>query len=91
MHRIYKDAKDKNVAITMAYSNKDGDYLYSDVKRNRKLTKDEVVDLCMKGVAIELPSSLFFSPVHLKNSGNGVEVVCYDGTKALTFKSAEVE
>lgn len=91
MHRIYQDAKDVNVAITMAYSTATGDYLYSDVKRQRKLTKDEVVDLCMKGVAIELPDSEFLSPIHLKNSGDGIVVTCYDGTKALTFKSAEVE
>lgn len=90
MHQIFNDAKDKNVAITMAYANADKDFLYSDVKRQRKLTKDEVVDLCMKGIAIELPDSVFFSPIHLKNSGEGVVVTCHDGTKAYTFKSAEV-
>ena len=35
MHQIYNDAKDKNVAITMAYANADKDFLYSDVKRQR--------------------------------------------------------
>lgn len=90
MHQIYNDAKDLNVAVTMAYAGADKDFLYSDVKKQRKLTKDEVVDLCMKGVAIELPDSVFFSPIHLKNNGNGVTVTCHDGTKAYTFNSAEV-
>lgn len=90
MHRIYNDAKDKNVAITMVYSQADGGYLFSDVQRQRKLTKDEVVDLYMKGVAIELPGSEFYVPIHLKNSGNGIVVIGYNGTKAITFKSSEV-
>lgn len=90
MHVLYQDAVDKNVVITMAYSNGDEDYLYSDVKRKRKLTKEEVVNICVKGVAIELPTEGVFNPIHIKNSGKGVLVTCYDGTKAYTFKSAEL-
>ena len=90
MHQIFKRAKDKNVAITMVYSNSDNDFLYSDVKRNRKLSKDEVLDLCMNGVAIELPGQTVFSPIHVKENGNGVEVICFDGETSYTFKSEEV-
>ena len=90
MHKIFKKSEDVNVQITMTYSTDDGDYLYSDVKRQRKLTKDEVVHYAMDGMTIELPDSKFFSPIYLANSGEGVIVVCYDGTDSYTFKSAEV-
>lgn len=89
MHCTYNDAKDKNVAIYYAYATEEGGFLFSDVKRQRKLTKQEVIDVCIKNVAIELNKELY-APIHMKDSGDGVVVTVYNGTKAITFKSAEV-
>lgn len=90
MDKMYNDAKDKNVAAYIAYASADAGFVFKDAKKSQKMTKEEVTDLFYKGLIVNLNNELH-RIVHLKANGSGVNIVGYNGTKAITFKSAEVE
>lgn len=92
MNRIYDDAKDKNVAVTMAYADADDGNLFADSGKKTKLTKDEVFDLFLKGMIIFLGDE-YFKPVTCKEESGAMKVTCVkDGGEAasmLNFYSSE--
>lgn len=50
LNRIFNQAKDKNVAVTVVYG--DSNKLYADAAHANELTHDEAMDLCFKGAVI---------------------------------------
>lgn len=87
--KIYDDAKDKNVAVTIVYASADKGYLFSDAAKTVKMNAEEVTDAYFKGMIVDLAGE-YLNPIGLKTSGSGVVVSTYQTSKVVTFKSSEV-
>lgn len=54
MDRIFKQAKDKNVAAVVIYYKGTDDYAYKDSTCTTKFKREELLDACLKGAVITL-------------------------------------
>lgn len=66
-NKKFEDAKDQHVAVTVLYG--DGSALYADEAKTQKVTHDDALDLCFKGVVIyDLTDKTYFSVVSFKDA-----------------------
>lgn len=67
------DAKDKYVAVTVVYG--DGTYLYADAAKTEKISHDDMLDLCFKGVVIyDTTDSTYYNVVSFKDAAGTLTV-----------------
>lgn len=73
-NKKFQDAKDKYVAVTVLYG--DGTTLYADEAKAVKVSHDDALDLCFKGVVVyDLTDKTYYHVVSFKDA---------DGTLTVT-------
>ena len=72
MTKIYAKSEEKFVKTVVLYGHSDT-YLYADEAHTTKINKDDLLDLCLKGVTIKYESA-YYTPVFFKENAGVVEV-----------------
>lgn len=85
-NRFYGTFDDKLAKTTLVYGDADNGNLFLDKTHKTKLTFDEVLALFLVGMTVVYDNG-YYNPVQCKDSGTTMDVVVYDGTIKLTFKS----
>lgn len=81
---IYEKSNELHVKTVLLYADSSKALFYDEAAKTEKVTKDELLDLFLKGVTI-LHSGKYYKPVCYSTAG----LVASDGTSAaLTFTGA---
>lgn len=84
MSKVYQQAKDKNVATIMVYS--DGTNVFYDAKKATKVSFEDLADYFLKGMTVKNDSGLF-TPIAFKTDSTVNKVVIHDGTTQTELSS----
>lgn len=76
MTNVYFDSEQKYLAKTVLYAKKTSDgFIYADEKTTVKVSHDNLLDLCMKGlVIVKQVEGAFMYPVYFKDASGTVTV-----------------
>lgn len=93
MTKIIADAEEKYVKTVIVHAKKSDSYVYADAGFNKKISKDELLNLCKKGLMISY-GGVYYTPVCFKEETSGyASVTIYDvklsTAAAVTFYSGE--
>lgn len=89
MSKIYQDAKDKNVATILVYS--DGTNVFYDEKKANKVSFHDLSEFFVKGMLVKKDEGLF-APIAFKTESTVNKVVIHDGdTKTELSSDSKVE
>lgn len=86
-NKKFEDAKDQHVAVTVLYG--DGSALYADEAKTQKVTHDDALDLCFKGVVIyDLTDKTYYSVASFKDAAGTLTVTDSDSNAYSVSASA---
>lgn len=85
----YANSEEKYLKSVVIYADADDGHLFSDSAKSVKLTKDEVMNLFMKGMMVIAYSDEYYHPAHLKLDSGAALVTVMNDTGNLSFYSAE--
>lgn len=85
MSKVFQDAKDKNVATILVYS--DGTNVFYDEKKQIKVSFEDLSDYFLKGMTVKGDAGLF-APISFKTDSNVNKVVIHDGDTKTELSSA---
>lgn len=88
MSKVFLDAKDKNVAVTVLYADDTTKHLSLDKEKKKKLSKEELLDLFFKGTVVTHEDK-YYTPVLFKTEGTAGGLVITDGSTEQIFYSQE--
>lgn len=84
MSKVYQQAKDKNVATILVYS--DGTNVFHDEKKSNKVSFDDLSDFFVKGMLVKKDEGLF-APIAFKTDSNVNKVIIHDGDTKTELSS----
>lgn len=84
MSKIYQQAKDKNVATILVYS--DGTHVFYDAKKAKKVSFNDLSEFFVKGMLIKTDAGLF-TPIAFKTDSTVNKVVIHDGDAKTELSS----
>lgn len=84
MSKVYQQAKDKNVATIMVYS--DGTHVFYDAKKSTKVSFGDLADYFLKGVTVK-KDDVLFSPIAFKTDSTVNKVIIHDGDTKTELSS----
>lgn len=85
----YANSEEKYLKSNVVYADADDGYLFSDSAKSVKLTKDEALNLFMKGLMLINYSDEYYHPAHLKIDGEAALVTVMNDTGNLSFYTVE--
>lgn len=85
MSKIYQQAKDKNVATIMVYS--DGTNVFYDAKKSTKVSFEDLADYFVKGMTVKNDSGVLFTPIAFKTDSTVNKVTIHDGDAKTELSS----
>lgn len=92
MTNIYAKSEEKFVKTTIVYADADDGHLFWDEAKSVKMTKDEVLDLFLKGMTIKHETTHYRPTSYSETGGYSVVTVMSDSSDTatpLTFHSKE--
>lgn len=84
MSKIYQDAKDKNVATILVYS--DGTNVFYDEAKAKKVSFNDLSEFFVKGMLVKSDAGLF-TPIAFKTESTVNKVVIHDGDSKTELSS----
>lgn len=84
MSKVYQQAKDKNVATIVVYS--DGTNVFYDEQKAKKVSFEDLADYFLKGMKVKNDTGLF-TPIALKTDATVNKVIIHDGDTKTELSS----
>ena len=86
---IFRRVEDEHVRNLVLYATADEKHLTLDKKGTKKITKEDLMELLMRGYVIISLDNEYLIPTKFSNDGSYVTVKCYGDGTAKTFYSKE--
>lgn len=84
MSKIYQQAKDKNVATILVYS--DGTHVFYDAKKANKVSFNDLSEFFVKGMLVK-KDDVLYAPIACKTESTVNKVVIHDGDTKTELSS----
>lgn len=87
MNKIFSDSEEKYVEKVIAYGHSDN-FLYVDEAHTTKFKKDDLLNLCIKGLVVVFMNETYYNPVFFKENSGKVDVTIATAIGSGTSTSA---
>lgn len=75
MNNVYSGSEEKWVKTVILYAKKSGDsYLYTDAATTQTICREDLLNLCNKGLVLVSYDTAIYTPILFKDSGSVVTV-----------------
>lgn len=86
MNKIYHDSDEKFVSAVVLYADADDGHVFFDEKKSQGVSKDELFDLYLKGLAVVVLDNEYFKPVTYAVESTAGKITCLkDSGEAATM------
>ena len=86
---IFSRVEDEHIRKLVLYAKADGQHLTLDKEGKKEITKEDLMELLMRGYAIISLNNEYLIPTKFSTNGSYVTVVCAGDGTAKTFYSKE--